>query len=280
MKTELQYTDTIFTIRLTIVYTISIIVFICLISSINLQAQEQSQQWNDTIWLHSGDSIACSIDRNSMESEVILTLTDKNGKSKSTNFMRKNIKQIKLGSVLVFVGTPYPPPLPRRVKFWLGPGFGFPLSVGVRSSVIFKNNFGINVNIKSYQIKSADAPEGWSARGDILNEYSICLVKEFYNKNPSIRLGLDVGVGLIDYAKANYIKHEGLDRLFGKYHTDYDYNPIEAGIIIRGRFEFLISRIYGMEVALTGNINKHKPILGIELYFMFGRVNDEKKARK
>lgn len=170
-------------------------------------------------------------------------------------------------------------------KIYLSLGPGYPWSVGGNITYISKKNLGVSMNIKYTTLKSKNLPTDyrssfWDMYGnprDKLLTLSLLFVKEFSTSNPKIRTGIEAGISLIQYSEARYTPYDpGWGVLFGatqNYNVHYsDYSS--AGISLRGKVEFPLAPWTGFEIALSGNINRYRSYVGIEVYWMIGRVRD------
>jgi hypothetical protein len=116
---------------------------------------------------------------------------------------------------------------------------------------------------------------------DMLNTKSLTIMREFPIRK-ILRLGLEAGFSDARYKKAvftrrhpNTIPGTAPSTSFSSDRYDVSYGRVvSAGISLRAKVEFPLTRFFGIEFALYGNINKFRTFSGFEMYLVFGRVRN------
>ena len=145
-------------------------------------------------------------------------------------------------------------------------GGGYPSLAGVSVNALFKNNLGGSFQFRYSQAKNYDR----------LYTYSLCFMKVFTLDNTRlVRIGVEGGPAFVNYNEAHDV-HTSWGFKGASYYTTTN----SFGITLRAKVEFPIFQAAGLEIALPININKYKPVSGIELYLTLGRVRDRKKPKK
>jgi hypothetical protein len=257
-------------------------IFFC--PRINAQVNEYTQQ--DTIWLKSGEVITCEVaEFTASAKNISARIVDTNGDTSVHLYPRKEIERINSAKGYGVKIRSAIPPSPKRIKGWVSLRIGTSYSIGIAATAVFKNTLGLSVNYKYCQVKAQNTPDNyWSLGGyptDRLGILSFLFVKEFYFKMNRIpRLGLEAGPSLTTFSEAHFSKRSSF-ALFGpNYETNYRRYPNVMGATIRFKTEFLFTPVFGLEVAIIGNINQYVNFFGAEICINLGHVRDDKKTRK
>ena len=100
------------------------------------------------------------------------------------------------------------------------------------------------------------------------------MVREFPSRTSKrVRFGLEAGPSLVKYERVDsyYLSYGWI---FGSYYKAKTTEFTTGGLALRAKIEFPVSLGFGLEIALTGNINPYKPHFGIEFYLTVGKVRD------
>lgn len=278
MKTTSQKKDLYSCTRLPeiIIWIIGLLVFIVLFFRFDLNAQPTYLYLPDTIILSNNDVIPCFINKKSLKKEnVNINYTIDGRNFVFGQYPKEQIVYAVSGEDVLLAKGFYRKQIPRRVKFYVGIGFGIPRTTGITAAVVFKNDIGVGISFKTYSRQPKGSPDDWSAGPDVINVASACFIKEFYMSNPLFRFGLEAGPSLVKHQTAYHTRNYGIR--ITDYSTTYVSHPYVLGLAMKGRVTFSVSRTFGLELALSGNLNKNMCAGAIELYFLFGRINDRKK---
>ncbi len=178
----------------------------------------------------------------------------------------------------------------RKTYGGIGAGYGNRGGIlAMDFTLIFSNNWGGNISLKTNIAKSKDTPSDYFDDGnrvfspkDYISIISINLVKEFSAAKNNLRYGVEVGPSFVSHNKAvleinpGYDEEEHSSVWFGQY---YLYNKSHTrtntvGLSLRAKMEFLTNRSVGFDLAVFTNINNIKPVVGIESNLYFGHIRD------
>jgi hypothetical protein len=262
----------------------SLLLFLVLASlSINLSAQEIRQFNSDTVILRTGGLIPCIVVNDfSKYQKVKLVYAKSNGEFELKEIPLTEVQsfsihssQIERGDALSSVEGE------RKIKLYVGIGGGFPRTVGISANFLYKNDLGGSISFKYAALKSADAPSDYrpglflipfETPRDEVTCISFCFVKAFsIPMRKRMRFGMEAGPSIVKYSYVHFAKQSSL--LGPNYRTWYD-SKVTAGLALRLKMEFPVTRFFGFEVAATGNINPIKSFACFEFYLTFGKVRD------
>jgi hypothetical protein len=178
------------------------------------------------------------------------------------------------------------------IKFGFGGGICLKGgSVGFEFSIIRPNNWGGNISYKSNICKSGDIPSDWAEGGrtfypkNYTNLVSLNLVREIPTAQNSTRFGIEGGLSCVIFSQARLEPNPDYDpnpdpqvNWMYKIGTKYKYEKSHfrsgtIGAALRVKVEFLLSPHTGLELAAFTNINSLMSTAGLELHYIFGRIN-------
>lgn len=262
---------------------LSIISF--LIVAILLHAQPEYCFNCDTIWIETGEIIACKINKASLSLSTINVKTiDSVGQISDKSYPKSQIIRIQEKSKVIYISGESRNMFPKRTKIYGTIGIGFPYSVKAGLNIISKKNLGVGIYYKSYFTKAENIPVDYSSGafavfGDPKDKikilsFSIQKVFEPVAIHPA-RLMVEIGLSRTEFAKAHFnsLYFPVLTSLTGNYDVNYT-SETTIGLALRAGFDFPVKRLFGFELAFTGNITQYKNVFGIELNLLIGRVRN------
>lgn len=242
---------------------------------LNLNGQGNYNQ--DTLWLNSGEIIPCKlIDKTLRSTTISINFKDEDGNKTFSQYPEYQVKRIKSGNkVLLGPKYLYLSPPTKQMKIFAGFGFGYPAYVGVRNTVLFKNNLGFSVNFGGY----FPVDNGPFENPDIISStdryfvISSCFVAAFNTAKPGSRFSLELGPAWVIYSKS--IKYKCYTLFcFGNPVVKKQY-PDVIGLSARVNYGILLSDGFGIQISIGGNLNKYASVYSIGFNLIFGRIRDK-----
>ncbi len=153
--------------------------------------------------------------------------------------------------------------------------------------MICSNHWGGSISYDNYSKKAQELPDDYQAGDPIgnenpvdeLNSLSIRLLREFPISVKFIRFGVECGPSLILYNRAHFIYEIHGGAYGGNYGIHYSFQ-YSAGLSLRAKAEFPLTRFLGLEIAAISNINKYQSYVGVDLNLTLGYVRDRIKPKK
>jgi hypothetical protein len=165
-------------------------------------------------------------------------------------------------------------------------------TLGLNFTSIRPRNLGVSVHINGSMVRSRDIPVDYFEDGervfapkDYVNIISVNLVKEFLTRKKSIRFGMETGPSWVNCNKAefrlnpNYNPNQDPNtNFFYTIGTHYKYYKSHSrintiGFTLMGKMDFVLKRHTGLELSAFTNINTIRSVVGINIYFIFGRLD-------
>jgi hypothetical protein len=168
---------------------------------------------------------------------------------------------------------------PGLSEFIFGFGGGFCTRgkiFGLSNSLIFENDFGVGISMKTNIMKCERLPydfysgNSWNITPpmDYVHFLSFTFIKKFPVAPDRIKIGIEGGPSLVRYNYAyfklnpNYPDPNNLENKYNKYRS----KKTTMGFLLRAKTEF-ITPFGGFEMALFSEITPYKSVLGMEFYF-------------
>ncbi|MCX6353235.1 MAG: hypothetical protein NTX03_15460 [Bacteroidetes bacterium] len=173
-------------------------------------------------------------------------------------------------------------------NLFIGNGAGLSyLGSGIAGNLnlIFPNNWGGSLNVKKNNYTSPDFPDGYQAGTNFINDLippgdrmyliTVNALRRFNSKRKGVSNTFETGVSFINYGIASY---EGYDRGSSWFHllpiesSNYtvEYTASNSiGLSLRAAHQFHLSETTWGEIAAYANINKYRPVVGVEFYVNF-----------
>jgi hypothetical protein len=164
-------------------------------------------------------------------------------------------------------------------EFIFGVGGGFCTHgkiFGLNNSLIFKNDWGAGISMKTNILKSERLPHdfytgnSWNITPpmDYVHFLSFTLIKKFPVAPKKIKIGIESGPSVVRYNYAyfkfnpNYPDPNNLENKYNKYRS---INTI-LGFQFRVKTEFIFP-FGGFEMAMFSEYTEYKSVFGMEFYF-------------
>jgi hypothetical protein len=153
--------------------------------------------------------------------------------------------------------------------------------VGYSNTLVFSNDWGAGMSIKSNLFKTEKLPDDFHKSNtwnitpplDYVHVLSLTLIKKFPTSSKKIKIGIEGGPSAVRYNFAyfklnpNYPGPNGFENKYNKYRS----KKTAIGFSCRVKTEF-ITRFGGLEMALFTDMNELKSVLGLEFYINFAIV--------
>jgi hypothetical protein len=160
-------------------------------------------------------------------------------------------------------------------------------TLGIGWNMIYSNHWGGSISYGNYNKKAKELPDDYQAGYPIGNEnpvdelysLSIRILREFPLSAKLIRFGVECGPSLILYIRAHFLYDIHGGGNYSNYGITYSYQ-YSAGLSLRAKAEFPLTRFLGLELAAISNINKYQSYVGVDLNLTLGYVRDRIKPKK
>jgi hypothetical protein len=163
---------------------------------------------------------------------------------------------------------------------------------GIAGSFILANNWGGSISMKTAMFRARNLPLDYRPGGfflfgdgipdDGMTMISLCVMREFPSRSKMVRFGLEGGPSLVGYDEVYFTPNEySGPTLFGppsNYSSDY-VTKKTAGLALRAKIEFPLTRYAGCEFAVNSNLNMLRPFIGAEIHLTLGVVRGRQIAR-
>jgi hypothetical protein len=162
-----------------------------------------------------------------------------------------------------------------------GVGISENLIIGIGGNFVLSNKWGGSLSYTYYSPEAKELPANYTGSffgnpSDNLSAYSVRLIREFPTHTKLIRIGIEGGLSFIEYQKAHFAPNLN-PGWFGSNYIVTQSIENTAGLSLKGKAEFPLSRFLGCEIALISNFNEYQSYVGAELHFMLGLVRDRMK---
>lgn len=166
--------------------------------------------------------------------------------------------------------------------------------MGLATTFIFSNNFGVSLSLKSKSFKAVNLPPNFrnklfdfglledERKLDFLKVVSLNLTREYFSRSEKFSIGFEAGPSYVKYNKAMYThvptiysNHQGMSAIFigkGELYSVSREIKETLGLSLRTKLAYNAGSFGGMELAAFANINKFHPYAGFELYVNLGRM--------
>jgi hypothetical protein len=254
-----------------IIWIIGLLCFALILGSLNGYGQTPPSYAYDTIWFKSGEAIPCQVLEDSDYAETVkVKVTNAEGQVLYIEYgfddilrISKSTDQSKLKWESAF------PKVPNRPKIYIGMGYGISNSINLSVNFLLKNYMGGSMGYRYYYMNDKDQ----------LNIWSLCFVKSFQNKRSRrVRLGIEGGPAYVIYSDGR--KHTYTHGFWGTFETVSYTTYRTFGLSLKAKLELPVTQVLGFEIALSGNINPHRPVMSVDFCLTLGRVRDRIKPKK
>ena len=203
--------------------------------------------------------------------------------------------------IIVLVVTILPYNIYAQTNYWksqkvklsnlyFGLGASVPKYGGFSATFILSNDWGGSISYKRSYPKAKNLPSNYKlATGgffpakipkDYIQMLSLTLIREFPTSNHKIRFGIETGPSWNYYKITKFTPQKATQsNFFGWISTSSNHSRTyditnSIGMTLRAKVDILFSKALGMEFAIFSNINAVRPLIGLECYFIFGKIRN------
>lgn len=171
---------------------------------------------------------------------------------------------------------------------YIGIGYGYGTEkniLGISGTIISEGKWGVSISIRRNLIQQAEnLPPDYLTGNCFLsyfnkgldcipNDYAsmapISLIREFSLPNSTGAISVALGAAFNKFRFAEFTPFENPPTFSSNYSFSYTVEK-NLGLFLRVKRTFPFTKLLGMEIAGTANLNKIKSYFALELYFLLG----------